>query len=90
MTFRNSQIRLVVDALEYLDLKIGEVNLSHSELLERLKDYTIPDARQLELITDGSIQKPTMRNVVKSKPISKNRFCAMMKQVHSLEIIRDC
>lgn len=82
MGFRQSEINAVLSTLDDLGLTPEEANkLKYSELQEKLVDYEIPSVSWVELWAEGSGKKPRIRNIVHTKTISKQRFCAMLKQV---------
>jgi hypothetical protein len=86
MGFRRSQISVVLSALEYLDLNFEDVaKITYKELEEKLVDYETPNAVWVELWADGSLPKPKIRNIVHTKPISRQRFLAMIKQSYTVK-----
>lgn len=87
-TFRQSQIGIVLSAIEHINSDMIQVRqIPYSELKDKLKNFVIGEAKKVEILTDGSVKKPVVRTIMHSQPISKNRFFAMIKQVYSLEEI---
>jgi hypothetical protein len=90
MGFRNSQINIVLAAIDHLEITPEDAaTIPYNELKEKLVDYDVPDAVWVELWAEGSGKKPRIRNIVHTKPISKQRFFAMMKQVHSMDELKE-
>lgn len=86
MGFRRSQITSVLIALEYLNLSFEDVaKITYKELEQKLVDYEVPDAVWVELLAIGSGPKPRIRNIVHTKPISRQRFLAMIKQSNTVK-----
>jgi hypothetical protein len=88
MSLRQSQIEIAIDAVKYLGLNLDQVNqTSYSELQQKLENYPIPDAKWVQVWTDGSDWQryQSAKTIVHNKPINRNRFYAMIKQLRSFD-----